>query len=192
MQPYSIEAVSPAPSNAVRSHEHPMLESGNLSFPSGSYILDFQPGKDRSSYTITHRIQGAALLSRVLDAGNARFVCIVSSPISSYRRTHVSETPQHLVRWNAHELGEPPMFTPMVVCSEAQEIILSSNRDERARHLGQPTGDACQRVSTSARQRHPSRILDSAPPFAARGPTAQRTDSSQLRSKLNPSGSGST
>ena len=129
MQPYSIEAVSPRPSNAVRSHEHPMLESGNLSFPSGRYILDFQPGEDRSSYTITHRIQGAALLSRVLDAGRARFVCIVSSPISSYRRTHVSETPQHLVRWNAHDLGEPPMFTPMVVCSEAQEITLSSNRD---------------------------------------------------------------
>ena len=129
MQPYSIEAVSPGPSNAVRSHDHPMLESGNLSFPQGRYVLEFQPGEDRSSYTITHRVQGAALISRLLDARQARFVCIVSSPRSSYRRTHVSETPQHEVRWNAEELGEAPMFTPMIVCSEPQEITLSANGD---------------------------------------------------------------
>ena len=129
MQPYSIEAVSPGPSNAVRAHDHPMLESGNLSFPQGRYVLEFQPGEDRSSYTITHRVQGAALISRLLDARQARFVCIVSSPISSYRRTHVSEKPQHEVRWNTEELGEPPMFTPMIVCSEPQEITLSANRD---------------------------------------------------------------
>ena len=129
MQPYSIEAVGPGPSNAVRSHEHPMLESGNLSFPKGRYILDFQPGEDRSSYTITHRIQGAELISRLLDARQARFVCIVSSPISSYRRTHVSETAQQEVRWDADELGESPMFTPMIVCSEAREITLSASRD---------------------------------------------------------------
>ena len=129
MQPYSIEAVSPGPSNAVRAHDHPMLESGNLSFPQGRYVLEFQPGDDRSSYTITHRVQGAALISRLLDARQARFVCIVSSPISSYRRTHVSEKPQHEVRWNSEELGEPPMFTPMIVCSESQEITLSANRD---------------------------------------------------------------
>ena len=129
MQSYSIEAVSPGPSNAVRSHEHPMLESGNLSFPTGRYILDFRPGDDRSSFTITHRVEGAALISRLLDARQARFVCIVSSPISSYRTTHVSETPQHEVRWSADELGEPPMFTPVIVCSEAQEITLSADRD---------------------------------------------------------------
>ena len=129
MQPYSIEAVSPGPSNAVRAHEHPMLEAGNLSFPNGRYILDFQPGQDRSSYTITHRVEGAALISRLLDARQARSVCIVSSPISSYRRTHVSDTAQQEVCWEADELGEPPMFTPMIVCSESQEITLNANRD---------------------------------------------------------------
>ena len=106
-----------------------MLESGNLSFPKGRYILDFQPGEDRSSYTITHRVQGAALISRLLEARQARFVCIVSSPISSYRKTHVSDTAQHEVRWEADELGDPPMFTPMIVCSEAQEIALGATRD---------------------------------------------------------------
>lgn len=129
MQSYSIEAVSPEPSNSVRSHDHPMLESGNLSFPMGRYVVDFRPGEDRSSFTIRHRIEGAALISRLVEARQARFVCIVSSPISSYRKTHVSETPQHEVRWSADELGEPPMFTPVIVCSEAQEITLSADGD---------------------------------------------------------------
>ena len=107
-----------------------MLESGSLSFPNGRYSLDFRLGEDRSSYTITHRIRGAALITRLLEAGHARFVCIVSSPKSSYRRTHISETPLHKVSWNADDLGEAPLFTPMVVCSNARELTLSSERDE--------------------------------------------------------------
>jgi len=38
-----------------------MLETGNLSFPRGRYLLEFVPGKDRCSYLITHRIEGAEL-----------------------------------------------------------------------------------------------------------------------------------
>ena len=60
--PYQIEAVAPGTSNAIRSHDHPMLESGNLSFPEGRYLLDLQPGADRSSYQITHRVEGAPLI----------------------------------------------------------------------------------------------------------------------------------
>ena len=129
MPSYSIEVVGPGPSNAVRSHEHPILESGNLAFPKGRYMLDFQPGEDRSSCTITHSVEGAGLINRLLDARQARFVCIVSSPISSYRRTHVSETAKHEVCWDTDELGEPPLFTPMIVCSERMEITLSTSRD---------------------------------------------------------------
>jgi len=128
-QPHSIEAVGPAPSNAVRSHEHPMLEVGNLSFPDGRYLLEFQRDGDDSSYKIRHRIEGAPLITRLLNAGQARFVCIVSSPISSYRETHVSKVEQQEVQWERDELGQPPMFTPMIVCWKAQKITLRAKRD---------------------------------------------------------------
>ena len=126
---YTVEAVAPGPSNAVGIHEHPILESGNLSFPKGRYLLDFEPQEDRTSYIVTHRIEGASLISRLLDSLQAQYVCIVSSPISSYRCPHVSEEARQEVRWNADELGEPPLFTPMIVCSEPQEITLSASQD---------------------------------------------------------------
>ena len=129
MLSHSVEAVVLGPSNAVRAHDHPMLETGNLSFPEGRYVLDFKAGDDRSSYTISHRISGAPLITRLLDSQQARYACIVSSPISSYRATHVSDDAQHEVRWDADELGEPPMFTPVIVCSEALEITLDARRD---------------------------------------------------------------
>ena len=132
MPSHSVEAVVPAPSNAVRAHDHPILETGSLSFPKGRYELDFKDFKEgdaSSSYTITHRITDAPLITRLLADQQARYVCIVSSPISSYRATHVSEDAQHEVRWDADELGEPPMFTPMIVCTEAGEITLDARRD---------------------------------------------------------------
>ena len=43
--PYQIEAVAPGTSNAIRSHDHPMLESGNLSFPEGRYVLGSPAGR---------------------------------------------------------------------------------------------------------------------------------------------------
>ena len=129
MQGYTIEAVAPGPSNAIRAHDHPMLESGNLSFPLGRYWLDFVPGDDRSSYVIRHRIEGAALISRLLESGQARYACIVSSPTSGYRQTHMSEYAEHEVRWDIGDLGEPPLFTPTIVCCAPQELKLSASRD---------------------------------------------------------------
>ena len=127
--PYTVEAVAPGPSNAIRAHEHPMLESGNLSFPKGRYRLDCVPGEDRSSYVITHSVEGAALITRLLKAQQARYACVVSSPRSGYRQTHVSETAEQEVRWNTEELGEAPLFTPAIVCWTPQQIKLSANRD---------------------------------------------------------------
>lgn len=126
---YQIEAVVPGTSNAIRSHDHPMLESGNLSFPEGRYLLDLEPGEDRSSYMVTHRVEGAPLISRLLAAEQARYACIVSSPISSYRETHISTTARHEVRWNTDDLGEAPLFTPAILCVVPQELTLKSDQD---------------------------------------------------------------
>lgn len=127
-QNYLVDVVIPGPSNAVGSHEHPILESGNLSFPAGRYSLNFEFGDDRLSCHVTHEIEGAALIEQLLEKDLARYVCIVSSPSSAYRETHISKTPRHEVRWVADDMGESPMFTPMIVCSEGQEVALEANR----------------------------------------------------------------
>ena len=128
-EPYQIEAVVPGPSNAIRSHDHPMIESGNLSFPDARYLLELLPGDDRSSYTVTHRIEGAPLIARLLERQQARYACIVSSPISAYRETHVSTDARQTVTWDPDDLGEAPLFTPVILCSESQELKLDSSRD---------------------------------------------------------------
>lgn len=126
---YTVEAVARGGSNAIRAHDHPILETGSLAFPKGRYTLDFAVGEDRSSCIIRHRIEGAPLVTRLLDERHARYVCIVSSPLSSYRQTHVAEEAEHEVRWNTAELGEPPLFTPTIVCWKAQEIMLNARKD---------------------------------------------------------------
>ena len=126
---YHVEAVAPGTSNAIRSHDHPMLESGNLSFPQGRYLLDFEPGDDHSSFVVTHRVEGAPLISVLLETGKAQYACIVSSPISSYRRTHIATEARHEVSWNVDDLGEAPLFTPAILASEFQEITLRAQRD---------------------------------------------------------------
>ena len=128
-KPYSIVAVEPGPSNAIRAHQHPILEPGNLSFPEGRYELEFLPGEDRASFEVTHLVSRAPLIMRMLEERKAQCVCIVSSPISSYRKTHMSSTARQEVSWDAEELGEPPLFTPMIVCAEACDLVLSSSRD---------------------------------------------------------------
>jgi len=106
-----------------------MLETGNLSFPEGRYLLDFLPGRARSSYIITHRVEGAPLIDRLIQSKQAQYACVVSSPISSYRRTHVSGDAQHEVGWDSDDLGGSPLFTPMILCSEPQLITLDARID---------------------------------------------------------------
>ncbi len=128
-EPYTIEVAAPEPSNAVRSHDHPILESGNLSFPNGRYILDIRLGERPFCCVIEHRVEGAELIKRLVGAGHARYVCVVSSPISSYRRTHISADALHEVSWNVGDLGESPLLTPMILCMAPCAITIDSDKD---------------------------------------------------------------
>ena len=118
-----------SPNTAVRGHSFPALESGNTSFPEGRYIVGFEAGADASSFTVRHRIEGAQLISDVLDEGLAQFVCTVASPNSSYRVSHVSESSTHAIAWESADLGEPPMFTPMVVVARPFTRTLDRVKD---------------------------------------------------------------
>ena len=124
-----IVTLARASSNAIRSHSFPVLEAGNISFPNGRYTLEFEPGSDQTSFVLRHRIDGAPLISRLLDEGKARYVCAVSSPISSYRRTHVSRTASQRIEWDEQDLGEPPLFTPMIVSVESCSLLLKEQQD---------------------------------------------------------------
>ena len=118
-----------APNSAVRGHVFPALESGNTSFPDGRYVVGFEPGGDGSSFAVRHRIEGAPLIDDAIANGLAQFVCTVASPVSSYRVSHVSKESTQVVGWESRDLGEPPMFTPMVVVSEPFERTLDRERD---------------------------------------------------------------
>lgn len=116
-------------SNAIRSHNFPTLESGNVSFPDGRYVVNLVGGDDRCSFAITHRVVGAPLLQRLLSDGKAAYICVVSSPLSSYRQTHQSDSASHVVRWDDRDLGESPLFTPMIVCKQTFSLKLDAARD---------------------------------------------------------------
>ena len=115
--------------SAVRGHAFPALESGNTSFPNGRYVVQFEQRTGGSSFTVRHRIEGAPFIDRVIADGLARFVCTVASPVSSYRVSHDSQDSTQVIQWKSEELGEPPMFTPMVVVAERFERTLDRVRD---------------------------------------------------------------
>lgn len=124
-----IITVAQSTSNAIRSHSFPVLEAGNISFPKGRYILNFEPSSDRASFVLKHRIVGAPLISRLLKEDQARYVCAVSSPISSYRITHESRTAFQTIGWKESDLGEPPLFTPMIVSVASFTLRLQEKWD---------------------------------------------------------------
>ena len=118
-----------APNSSVRGHAFPALESGNTSFPDGRYGVCFEAGPDGCSFAVRHRIEGAPLIAGAVAEGLAQFVCTVASPVSSYRVSHVSKSSDQVVAWVDGDLGEPPMFTPMVVVAAPFECVLDRERD---------------------------------------------------------------
>ena len=128
MPSFTVSAATPG--NAVPSRDFPVLEAGNTAYPLGEYEAVFAKieGK-RSAYSVQHLIRNAPLISRLLKSGQARYACAVSSPKSSYRAVCVSDAPRQEARWNEDDLGELPLFTPMILSYETMGITLSSERD---------------------------------------------------------------
>ena len=123
--------IAKSPAGAVRSHGFPVLEAGNLAFPEGRYCVEFEGGEDRASFKLIHQVQGAPLISRLLEDGDAYCICSVSAPLSSYRVVHQAKGKEqsHEVRWKVEDLGEPPLLTPLVVSAVSRDLKLSTKRD---------------------------------------------------------------
>lgn len=124
-----IVTVAGSETSATSTRCHPTLEAGNVSFPNGRYAVHFEQ-TGQTINLLKHDIQNAALIRRLLDEGAARYCCAVSSPRSSYRRIHFSDKASQEVEWNASDMGERPLFTPMVIASKTRTLRLIPERDE--------------------------------------------------------------
>ena len=109
----STRSSDPGPSS--RAFHWPVLEAGNDSFPRGIYTVICTDQDVGKSITLRHKVQGAPLIEQWIEQGKLTFVCSVAAPRSMYRTLHQSKTPEQAVAWQQDDLGEFPMFTPMIV-----------------------------------------------------------------------------
>ena len=99
----------------VRSLPYPVLEDGNLSYPKGHYTVETIPQAGGVSVIIHHKVQGAPFLDRLIREGKSKYGCLVSVPLTGYRRLHLSDDAHQRVEWNTGVVGEPPMLRPIIV-----------------------------------------------------------------------------
>ena len=113
--PIEISVRGSDPNPTSRAFHWPVLEAGNISYQSGTYSVSWEERERGRSFTLRHQVQGAPLISTWINETKVSFVCSVASPRSMYRRLHVSSTPEQVIEWEESDLGEPPMFTPMLI-----------------------------------------------------------------------------
>ncbi len=124
-------------SDAVRTLPYPVLESGNLSYERGSYEVSSH-GADGASVELTHIVTGAPLVQSLLREDKARYACLVSVPVTGYRRLETSFEPRQTVRWDVGFIGEPPMLRPMILAMEEVERVLGPEAGVAAAWQGFP------------------------------------------------------
>ena len=105
----------PQDGEVVRCLPYPVLEDGNLSYPEGDYTVDAKPQDDDASVIIHHTIRGAPFLDRIIQQGKGKYGCLVSVPLTGYRRLHLSDDAYQRVAWDIGVVGEPPMLRPLII-----------------------------------------------------------------------------
>ena len=115
--------------NGGRAFPWPVLEAGNMSFPNGNYTIICEDKEPGQSFTLRHQVSGAPLLERWLDESKVAYICTVAAPRSMYRKIHKSDTTEQLITYQQRDLGESPMFTPMIVAREAIEHKAADKTD---------------------------------------------------------------
>ena len=118
MQTKEISTRASDPGSGSRAFPWPVLEAGNNSFPSGIYTVTCSDKEVGKSFDLRHGLRGAALLDQWLEQGRLDYVCTVAAPRSMYRMLHKSDAPEQLIAWQQQDLGEYPMFTPMIMARE--------------------------------------------------------------------------
>ena len=120
----------------VRALPYPSIEAGNFSFPDGEYDVRFETS-DGISVELTHQITNAPFIQKLIEGKKAKFGCLVSVPLTSYRKLNLSDSPKQTVKWELSVVGEPPMLCPVVICLE--EIKHNFGRDDGVAEIWQHT-----------------------------------------------------
>ena len=110
-------------SDIARSFPYPVLEEGNLSYPEGEYAADVERKSD-TSVSVNHKISNAALLENLIDEKIAKYACLVSIPLTNYRKIHISDSRKQEVEWDIGVVGQSPMIRPIIVSVEETELTL--------------------------------------------------------------------
>ncbi len=129
MQTKEISTRASDPGGGSRAFPWPVLEAGNNSFPSGIYTVTCSDNEVGKSFDLRHGLRGAALIDQWLEQGRLDFVCTVAAPRSMYRMLHKSDAPEQLIAWQQQDLGEYPMFTPMIVARESIQHTVNAVSD---------------------------------------------------------------
>ena len=124
-----ISTTASEPGSNSRAFPWPVLETGNDSFPDGVYEVTCEDKDIGKSFELRHEVQGAALIELWRQQGRLDFVCTVASPRSMYRVLHKSDMPVQIIAWDQQDLGEYPMFTPMIVAGQAIQHTVSAATD---------------------------------------------------------------
>lgn len=124
-----MHARSSDPAPGSRGFPWPVLEQGNSSFANGVYSVGVEHSRRGRSFNLTHKIDGADLISRWIAERKVRFACAVAAPASAYRELHVCASPTQAILWDPDDLGEPPLFTPMIVAAREFEHAINASAD---------------------------------------------------------------
>ena len=106
-----------------------VLEAGNESLPDGIYTISCEDKELGKSFILRHEVQGAPLIERWMRERKLLFICSVAAPASMYRAIHKSDEPEHLIEWRQEDLGEYPMFTPMIVAGAEIQHTVNAAQD---------------------------------------------------------------
>ncbi len=129
MQTKEISTRASDPSSSSRAFPWPVIEAGNNSFPNGVYTVSCNDKEVGKSFELHHQLSGATLMDQWREQNKLSFVCTVASPRSMYRMLHKSDTPEQLIAWQQQDLGEYPMFTPMIVARQCIQHNVNADTD---------------------------------------------------------------
>ena len=116
--------------NQIRILRYPALIDGNDSFPLGDYQVSHEGMAENYSLILRHEIRAASLIENFIKEQKAVYACAVASPRTAYREIQISTCQLQEVSWNLGDFGEPPCFTPMIICKEEIKYQLRQTKDE--------------------------------------------------------------
>lgn len=113
----------PVATDSVRALPYPAITEGNLSFPEGEYLPDVQSDASGHAAHVDHKIENAPFITNAIRARKAACACIVSIPITGYRKisTNSQGGYSQKIEWAEEVVGQPPILQPLVVLCEEME-----------------------------------------------------------------------